>query len=332
MSCTLDTKKHSVVGRFAPSPTGRMHAGNVLASLVAWLVTKSQGGRMVLRIEDLDTQRSKECFSDAIQRDFEKLGLVWDEGPYFQHDREEAYEEAFKKLKDQGRLYPCFCTRADIHLASAPQKGAKQVYPGTCRNLSAAQRHAHALGCTPSQRLKVDDISISLVDQIQGYYHQNLAQECGDFLIKRRDGLFAYQLAVVVDDAAQGITSVVRGVDLLCSTPQQLFLQNLLGLPHPTYAHLPLLCNSSRRRLSKRDKDASLDMLLEQYGSPAGVIGYLAGISGLAPSCEPLMPHDLLKGFTIEKLPTVFKHPMYLLWPDAPVALSQHPAVGEGLG
>lgn len=230
-----------VVGRFAPSPTGRMHAGNVFAALTAWLVAKSQGGRIVLRIEDLDAERSKPVYIDAVQRDFEALGLTWDEGPYFQHDRTEAYRAAYDELRERGLVYPCFCTRADLHAASAPHRGEKPVYPGTCRHLGDGERAVRAQQRMPAQRLIVPDREVAFVDQVQGPYAQNLAADCGDFLVQRSDGAFAYQLAVVVDDAAQGVTSVVRGVDLLCSTPQQLYLQELLGLPHPVYAHIPLL-------------------------------------------------------------------------------------------
>ncbi len=255
-----------VVGRFAPSPTGRMHAGNVFAALVAWLVAKAQGGRMVLRIEDLDAQRSKREYVDAVQRDFERLGLTWDEGPFFQHDREEAYRAAFDALAARGLVYPCFCTRADLHAGSAPHRGEKPVYPGTCRGLSDEERAQRvAGGRTPAQRLAVPDRDVALQDLVQGSYRQNLARECGDFLVRRSDGAFAYQLAVVVDDAEQGVNSVVRGVDLLCSTPQQMHLQDLLGLPHPVYAHVPLVVAERDRRLSKRDHDAALDALLERF-------------------------------------------------------------------
>ena len=271
-----------VVGRFAPSPTGRMHAGNVFAALTAWLVAKSQGGRIVLRIEDLDAERSKPVYIDAVQRDFEALGLTWDEGPYFQHDRTEAYRAAYDELRERGLVYPCFCTRADLHAASAPHRGEKPVYPGTCRHLGDGERAVRAQQRMPAQRLIVPDREVAFVDQVQGPYAQNLAADCGDFLVQRSDGAFAYQLAVVVDDAAQGVTSVVRGVDLLCSTPQQLYLQELLGLPHPVYAHIPLLVAERDRRLSKRDRDAALDALLARFKTPEAVIGHIAGITAAA--------------------------------------------------
>ena len=292
-----------VVGRFAPSPTGRMHAGNIYAALVAWLVAKSQGGDIVLRIEDLDRERSKPRFIDAVQRDFEMLGLTWDRGPFFQHDRDDAYAEAFRTLADKGLVYPCYCTRADLHAASAPHRGEKLVYPGTCRHLSAEERTAReASGRKPASRLMVDDEEISFLDAVQGRYTQNLERDCGDFLIRRSDQAFAYQLAVVVDDAAQGVTSVVRGVDLLCSTPQQIYLQNLLGLPHPEYAHIPLLVAEENRRLSKRDHDASLETLLARFKTPEAILGHIAGITGLAPTCDPASADELLSCFSLDAL------------------------------
>lgn len=296
------TEATPVVGRFAPSPTGRMHAGNIYAALIAWLVAKSQDGHMVLRIEDLDRERSKGVYIDQIQRDFEALGLFWDEGPYFQHDRDEAYAEAFGRLEARGLLYPCFCTRADLHAASAPHRGEKLVYAGTCRHLSAEEVEARrAAGRTPGWRVAVDGRTIAFEDLVQGSYAQKLDRDCGDFLIRRSDGAFAYQLAVVVDDAAQGVNSVVRGVDLLCSTPQQRYLQDLLGLPHPAYAHVPLLVAEQNRRLSKRDRDAALDELLARFGSPRAVIGHIAAVAGLVPEEAPATPEELLKDFSLER-------------------------------
>ena len=303
-----------VVGRFAPSPTGRMHAGNVFSALAAWLVAKSQGGRIVLRIEDLDAERSKPQYVDAVQRDFEALGLTWDEGPYFQHDRTEAYRAAFDELRERGLVYPCFCTRADLHAASAPHRGEKPVYPGTCRSLSEGECARRAAERTPAQRLVVPDAAVAFDDLVQGRYEQNLATDCGDFLVQRSDGAFAYQLAVVVDDAAQGVNSVVRGVDLLCSTPQQIHLQTLLGLPHPVYAHIPLLVAERDRRLSKRDRDAALDALLARFKTPAGVVGHIAGITGLAPTCDPATPEELLAGFDAATFGARFDDLVQVTW------------------
>lgn len=295
-----------IIGRFAPSPTGRMHAGNIFAALVGWLVVKSQGGKMVLRIEDLDAQRSKQTYIDALLHDFEALGLTWDFGPYFQHNRSEAYQAAYESLCARDLVYPCFCSRADLHAASAPHRGEKLVYPGTCHKLTSYERARLAQSRPPAQRLVVPDKDVSFIDGIQGSYTQNLARGCGDFLIRRSDGAFAYQLAVVVDDAEQNINSVVRGVDLLCSTPQQMYLQDLLGYPHPAYAHIPLIVAQRDRRLSKRDKDASLDALLRRFKTPQGVIGHIAGLTGLAHTFQPTTPEQLLATFDVEKLPTLF--------------------------
>ena len=303
-----------VVGRFAPSPTGRMHAGNIYAALSAWLVAKSQGGTVVLRIEDLDRDRSKAEYISAVQRDFELLGLTWDRGPYFQHDRDEAYLEAFSALQRKGLVYPCFCTRADLHAASAPHRGEKFVYPGTCRGLSTEQIAEKSLRRAPAQRLHVPNAVYSFEDMVQRRYEQNLAHECGDFLIRRSDQAFAYQLAVVVDDAAQGVTSVVRGVDLLCSTPQQLYLQELLELDHPRYAHIPLLVAEKNRRLSKRDHDAGIEELLARFKTPEAIIGHIAGICGLAPTCDPATPEQLLATFDPMKLPQIFCDPVQIPW------------------
>lgn len=308
------TDGRPVVGRFAPSPTGRMHAGNIFAALMAWLIAKSQGGRIVLRIEDLDRQRSRREYIDGVQADFELLGLTWDDGPYFQQGREEAYRAAYQALKDRGLVYPCFCSRADLHAASAPHRGEKLVYPGTCRSLTPEERARRAAEKDPAMRIVVPHRAYSLVDQIQGQYRQMLDEECGDFLIRRSDGAFAYQLAVVVDDAEQGVTSVVRGMDLLCSTPQQLYLQDLLGLPHPVYAHVPLLVAEKDRRLSKRDHDASLEALLARFGTPEGVIGHIAWLTGIRDEDEPATPEQLLDGFDVTHAAERFPDLVQIRW------------------
>lgn len=311
-----NVQRHSegIKGRFAPSPTGRMHAGNIFAALMAWLVAKSQGGSIVLRVEDLDKERSKQEYIDKIQRDFETLGLFWDEGPYFQHEREEAYRAAFDQLVSQGAVYPCFCSRADLHAASAPHRGEKLVYPGTCRNLSADEVARRAAEKAPAMRLRVPDETIAIQDAIQGAYEQYLPRDCGDFLVRRSDGAFAYQLAVVVDDAAQGVNSVVRGVDLLCSTPQQVALQRMLGLPTPRYAHIPLFVAEANRRLSKRDKDSEVDVLLERFGSPEGVIGHIAWVAGLQAADEPRTPEELLASFDLASLSRRFPDLIQIKW------------------
>ena len=293
-------KRPHLRGRFAPSPSGRFHIGNIFASLIAALVADE----MVLRIEDLDPDRSKQEHIDAIMRDLEWFGFEWTSAVVYQsaEDQQERYRHACEVLETQGLVYPCFCTRADLHAASAPHRGEKLVYAGTCRHLSAEEVEARrAAGRTPGWRVAVDGRTIAFEDLVQGSYAQKLDRDCGDFLIRRSDGAFAYQLAVVVDDAAQGVNSVVRGVDLLCSTPQQRYLQDLLGLPHPAYAHVPLLVAEQNRRLSKRDRDAALDELLARFGSPRAVIGHIAAVAGLVPEEAPATPEELLKDFSLER-------------------------------
>ena len=291
------------VGRFAPSPTGAMHAGNIFAALNAWLLAKSQGGSIVLRIEDLDAERSKAEYAEKVMRDFEALGLHWDAGPFYQSDREEAYAEAFKRIEDSGLAYKCYCSRAEANAQSAPHGlGEKPVYSGRCRSLdsdeaASLEAKLHQEGRAPSMRIAVPPDWIPFDDIYQGRFEQKLDEECGDFIVKRSDGGFAYQLAVVVDDAEQGIDLVARGYDLLVSTPQQIYLQRILGLDEPQYAHFPLFCAPDGRRLAKRNKDASFDALLTELGSPEAVLGHIAYIGGLQPEDAPVTPEELLPHF-----------------------------------
>lgn len=280
-----------------------MHLGNVFSCLVAWLSARSQGGRIVLRIEDLDT-RCRQEWADALMRDLEWLGLTWDEGPYYQRERIEQYEEALERLNARGLTYPCFCTRSELHAASAPHASdGTPIYAGTCRGLSAAEvAHREALR-PPATRLRVPGLDntadvVEFVDRVYGAQCEALAAECGDFLIRRSDGVFAYQLAVVVDDAAMGVTEVVRGCDLLGSTPRQIYLQNLLGLPHPRYAHVPLLVAEDGRRLSKRDGDLDMGALKERFGTPERLLGWLAGRTGIAPNSDPRSADELAQLFS----------------------------------
>lgn len=297
-----------VVGRFAPSPTGVMHAGNIFAALNSWLIAKSQGGDIVLRIEDLDAERSRKEYADKIMADFESLGLTWDAGPFYQSDRQEAYREAYESLEAQGLVYPCYCTRAELNAQSAPHgMGEKAVYGGTCRALTSEERAERdrslaQQGRGPSSRLRVSDETIGFDDLYQGPFAQKLDEECGDFIIRRSDGGFAYQLAVVVDDAEQGVNCVARGYDLLVSTPQQIHLQRLLGLEEPDYAHFPLFCAPDGRRLAKRNKDAAYDELLGSYGSPEAVLGHIAYVGRLQEEDAPTTPEQLLATFDMGKV------------------------------
>lgn len=303
----------AVVGRFAPSPSGRIHLGNILCCLLAWLSARSRGGRVVLRIEDLDTARCPRRYAEQMCRDIAWLGLSWDEGPgvggpagpYEQSRRTARYQAALERLEEMGLVYPCFCTRAELHAASAPHREDGQViYPGTCRRLSpeeAAERAAKS-GRPPALRLRVPEETVAFTDGHMGPYREDLARECGDFLLRRSDGLFAYQLAVVADDAAMGVTEVVRGADLLPSTPRQLLLYRLLGLTPPEFYHFPLLLTAEGRRLSKRDADAGLDTLGKRYTAPE-ILGKLAYLAGFNPSAEPRTAQSLLADFGWEKVP-----------------------------
>ena len=301
---STDVFETPVVGRFAPSPSGRMHLGNIFSALMAWLSVRSQGGRMVLRIEDLDTRCQNPRWSELFIEDLRWLGLDWDEGPFYQRDRTALYEEALDRLAASELTYPCFCTRAELHAASAPHAcDGTPIYAGTCRGLSPAEIARRAAVRPPATRLRVPGVEddsdvVEFVDRVYGAQCEALAAECGDFLIRRSDGIFAYQLAVVVDDAAMGVTEVVRGNDLLSSTPRQIYLQNLLGYPHPHYAHVPLLVAADGRRLSKRDHDCGMDELRERFGSPAALLGYIAHLAGIAPDAEPRSAEELIGLFT----------------------------------
>lgn len=300
-----------VTGRFAPSPSGRIHLGNILCSLLAWLSARQKGGRMVLRIEDLDTARCPMRYARQMEEDLRWLGLDWDEGPgvggpdapYEQSLRTELYEAALQKLQDRGLVYPCFCTRAELHAASAPHRSDGQVlYSGACRNLTAEEAAERSKVRPPALRLRVPDREYGFVDGHMGPYWENLSRDCGDFLLRRSDGMFAYQLAVVVDDAAMGVTEVVRGEDLLDSTPRQLYLYELLGLKAPAFYHLPLLLAPNGRRLSKRDADAGLDDLQARV-RPEELLGKLAYLAGFNPGCEPRSAEQLLSTFDWDKVP-----------------------------
>ena len=293
----------TVCGRFAPSPSGRMHLGNLWSSLLAWLAARSQGGRMVLRLEDLDTERCTRAWCDQVMRDLEWLGLDWDNEPVYQSRRTEAYRASFTQLEERGLIYPCYCTRAERLAASAPHRSdGVVIYDGRCRRLSPQEREELARTRRPAWRVEVPEETVSFTDRIQGPFSQNLARECGDFILRRSDGVYAYQLAVVVDDAAMGVTQVVRGSDLLDSTPRQLWLQEELGLPHPEYGHVPLLLATDGRRLAKRDRDQELGILREKYTAPE-LVGRLAHLAGLIPEPAPVTPAELVPLFSWEKLP-----------------------------
>ena len=292
-------------GRYAPSPSGRMHLGNLMCCLLAWLSAKSKGGQVLLRIEDLDAVRCPRVYADAIQDDLAWLGLAAD-GPtptVYQSERSGIYQQYYDILLKKGLIYPCFCSRSQLHAASAPHRSDGQVvYAGTCRGLSDAEIARRSLTRAPAFRVQVPDEEIAFTDGHLGRYAENLARDCGDFYLRRADGVFAYQLAVVVDDALMGVTEVVRGSDLLSSTPRQLWLYRELGLTAPQFYHLPLLLAPDGRRLSKRDGDQSLENLRARY-TPQEIIGKLAYVCGLQDTPAPASPQELVPGFSWDKVP-----------------------------
>lgn len=273
-------------GRYAPSPSGVMHLGNLAACLLAWLDIRKLGGRLIFRMEDLDPERSSAEFAQNIASALTRLGLNWDEGypdaGYSQGERTALYEDVFGLLLKKDMLYPCYCSRSERLAASAPHPGEQRTAPGCkCRHFSAAQRRElEAAGRRPAWKIKVPDKTISFTDGHYGSFSENLA-ESGDFIIKRSDGVFAYQLAVSFDDMDMGIDRVVRGRDLLSSTARQIWLISELGGTAPQYCHAPLLVTDGSRKLSKRFGDLNTDSLLERY-SPEELLGYIAGLLGIS--------------------------------------------------
>ena len=279
-------------GRYAPSPTGDLHLGNLRTALLAWLFARCAGGQFVMRIEDLDAPRVRPGATQRMLDDLRWLGLDWDEGPdaggsyapYMQSERQQIYTFQLQRLVDAGLVYPCYCTRAEIaRVASAPHGEEGPRYPGTCRHLTAAQRRQYeANNRRPSLRFRVDDERIvSFIDLLAGPVEQQVQRAVGDFIVCRSDGIFAYQFAVVVDDALMRINQVVRGADLLASTARQILLYEALGFPVPTFAHVPLVLDENGRRLSKREQSAGLEPLRAAGASPEQVVGRLAADCGL---------------------------------------------------
>ena len=284
-----------VVGRFAPTPSGRMHLGNVFAALIAWLSVRSQGGEMVLRMENLDTLRTSDAYARLLRQDLAWLGLDYDRETPPQSTRSETYDRYFDRLMEMGLLYPCYCTRSQLHSVNAPHlSDGTYVYPGTCRNLTEAQRATFHRA--PAWRVRVPDRVWTVEDWVQGHYECNLATDCGDMVVRRADGVYVYQLAVTVDDGEAGVTEVVRGMDLLSSAPRQMYLQELFGFPHPQYAHVPMLLAPDGRRLSKRDRDLDLGELQKRF-SPEAIIGLLAHAAGLIDRPAPISAAELAKEF-----------------------------------
>lgn len=283
--------------------------GNIYAALLSWLSVKSQGGQWLLRIEDIDPDRSRHQYAEQLMDDLRWLGLNWDLGPFWQSERYAIYEEYLRKLMGTGLTYPCYLSRGEILATQAPHEADGRVVYGSELRARNAELIAHDTPKrTPAIRLRTIDKNLSFSDLHYGPQSFNLEKQCGDFILRRGDGAWAYQLAVVVDDALMGITEVVRGRDLLQSVPQQLYLYELLGFLPPRFAHFPLLCNSFGQRLCKRDK--ALDMgELRKVFSPEQLLGKIAYLAGLTEIEAPLSAQQLLSRFSWQKIPT---HDIYV--------------------
>jgi glutamyl-tRNA synthetase len=287
-------------GRFAPSPTGPLHLGSLRTALVAWLMARSSGSRFLLRIEDLDPQRSRREFEQDQLAELRSLGIDWDEPPVRQSERTTMYEDAVSELQAAGRLYPCFCTRAEIRdAASAPHGNLPEgAYPGTCAAIAPALAQQRIeRGERYALRLRAQEATIEFVDRLLGPQSGTV----DDFVVVRSDGVHAYQLAVVVDDAAQGIGEVVRGADLADSTPRQILLQTLLGFSTPAYAHVGLVLGPDGRRLAKRDPGSTLTARNEPASVTLALLAHSLGLAAGESQVERAA--DLLADFEPERIP-----------------------------
>jgi glutamyl-tRNA synthetase len=301
-------------GRYAPSPTGPLHLGNARTALLSWLAARKDGARYVLRVEDLDGPRVRPGLEGRILDELRWLGLDWDEGPdvggpsapYRQSERRDRYEAALERLRAAGAVYPCFCSRAEVAAASQAPHGASDDgprYPGTCRALAADEVRARSERRRPAWRLRVPEGPVTFVDQLHGPQAFDVSATVGDFVVARADGVPAYQLAVAVDDAAMGVTDVVRGDDLLSSTARQLLVYRALDLAAPRFAHVPLVVGEDGERLAKRHGAPTLGELRARGASPARIVGLLAALSGLAPPGAELRAADLVGPFALWRLP-----------------------------
>ncbi|HEY7346973.1 MAG TPA: tRNA glutamyl-Q(34) synthetase GluQRS [Ktedonobacterales bacterium] len=314
--------KPPIRGRYAPSPTGDLHLGNVRTALLAWLFARKAGGAFVLRVEDLDRPRVRPGAVARIVEDLRWLGLDWDEGPdrggsfgpYLQSERQAIYNDYLARLRAADLVYPCYCSRAEVaRAASAPQDAGDEGprYPGTCRNLSAAERQAREVaGRRPCLRFRAPDRLIQFTDLVVGLVTQNVAQVVGDFILSRSDGIPAYQFAVVVDDGLMQITQVLRGADLLSSTARQITLFEALGFAAPVFGHVPLVVDAQGARLAKREQAAGVGALRAAGLSPERVLGALAASCGLCPAGESLSAHELLAFFKPDRLSGVAAGPV----------------------
>lgn len=306
--------------RFAPSPTGDLHVGGAYVALASWVLARRAGGAFVVRMEDLDRPRVVPGSAARILDDLQWLGLCWDEGPgnggacgpYEQSARFDFYAARLAVLAERGLVYPCDCSRAEIARGlSAPHAGEEAHYSGHCAQLSPTRPPRRPF----SQRLRVPNTESAFIDDAAGPFAQDLARDVGDFVLRRGDGLFTYQLAVAADDQAMGITHVVRGADLLASTPRQLHLMGLWDGPTPRYTHLPLVVDATGERLAKRTRGARVRALREAGITANELLGVLAHALGLAPDASPRAPEELAAGAHA---------PRELRWPTAPWRLPSH--------
>lgn len=319
---TTSIRNTKIVGRLAPSPSGEMHLGNAFTYVLAWCAAKKHGGRVLFRMEDIDERCKREDLKAQVIDDMRWLGLTWDGEITYQSDRTHIYNEIFHEIEKNDLVYPCFCSRADLHTASAPHKtDGTYVYSGKCKNLASFEIAEKAKSKNPSYRIKVPDVAISITDEICEQYSQNLRTECGDFVIRRSDNVPAYQFAVSVDDYLQGINQIVRGNDLLSSTPRQMFLRDVInsvttknvayytdsksldGLAKSLqFAHVPLLTDESGRRLAKRDKDLTIKALRECGICVKDIIGYFAHILKFINAPRQMSLEEFLIMFDLDKI------------------------------
>lgn len=320
MDTTLrDTK---ITGRLAPSPSGEIHLGNAFTYTLAWCAAKKMHGRVLFRMEDIDERCRRIDLKNQVIQDMEWLGLDWDGEITYQSNRTHIYDEIFHEIAKKDLVYPCFCSRADLHAASAPHKtDGMYVYSGKCKNLCESEIAEKAKSKNPSYRIKVPDVNISIADAVCGQYSQNLRTDCGDFVIRRSDNVPAYQFAVSVDDYLQGINQIVRGNDLLSSTPRQVFLRDVInsvttkniayytdsksleGLANSLqFAHVPLLTDETGRRLAKRDKDLTIKALRESGVCAKDIIGYFAYILKFVYAPEQMSLDEFLNMFDLDKI------------------------------
>ena len=304
---------NSIRGRYAPSPTGELHLGNLRTALLAWLFARAANGKFVLRIEDLDQPRVRPGATARMLTDLHWLGLDWDEGPdcagpyapYKQSERQIIYQHYLQRLREAHLVYPCYCSRAEItqagRIASAPQQGSEEGprYPGTCRYLTEKQRREYeARGRRPALRFRVEDERmVTFNDLIAGTITQQVQNTIDDFILCRSDGIVAYQFAVVIDDGLMSINQVVRGTDLLASTARQILLFEALDFPIPTFAHVPLMLDEQGKRLAKRTLSAGIEPLRAAGFTPMQIIGQLAASCGLIEDGIDTSPNELARQY-----------------------------------